>query len=60
MVEPLAELSSSVTPACIWPGSMGMPKPIGVGTVHWFAPLLPPNRAGGSPALGSPVGGFTS
>lgn len=32
---------------------------IGVGTVHWFAPPLPPNRTGGSPASGSPVGGFT-
>jgi len=31
-----------------------------VGTVHWFAPPLPPNRACGFPAHGSPVGGFTS
>ena len=34
------------------------PSPIGVGTVHWLAPPLPPNRTGGSPASGSPVDGF--
>ena len=34
--------------------------PIGVGKAHWFEPPLPPNRTGGSPAYGSPVGGFTS
>ena len=33
---------------------------IGVGTPHWFAAPLPPNRTGGSPASGSPVGGLTS
>jgi hypothetical protein len=33
---------------------------IGVGTAHWFVPPLPPNRAGGSPAHGSPLGGLTS
>jgi hypothetical protein len=33
---------------------------IGVGTAHWFEPLPPPNRAGGFPAHGSPVSGFTS
>ena len=33
---------------------------IEVGTEHWFAPLPPPNRTGGSPASGSPVDGFTS
>jgi hypothetical protein len=33
---------------------------IGVGKAHWFEPPLPPNRAGGSPAHGSPVGGLTS
>ena len=32
---------------------------IGVGKVHWFEPPLPPNRTGGSPASGSPVGGIT-
>ena len=31
---------------------------IGVGTAHWLAPPLPPNRTGGFPASGSPVGGF--
>lgn len=36
------------------------PRPaIGVGTTHWIALPLPPNRAGGSPAPGSPVDGFT-
>jgi len=34
--------------------------PIGVGTIHWFVSLLPPNRTCGSLASGSPVGGFTS
>ncbi|MFH1708226.1 MAG: hypothetical protein ABIF71_09955, partial [Planctomycetota bacterium] len=29
---------------------------IGVGTAHWLAPPLPPNRTGGFPASGSPVG----
>ncbi|MGO9019362.1 MAG: hypothetical protein ACLQVJ_13540, partial [Syntrophobacteraceae bacterium] len=33
---------------------------IGVGTTHWIASPLPPNRTGGSPASGSPVDGFTS
>src|SRR3989339_1565730 len=33
---------------------------IGVGTTHWIASPLPPNRTGGFPASGSPVGGFTS
>src|SRR6478609_7860233 len=33
---------------------------IGVGRTHWFASLPPPNRTGGSPASGSPVGGLTS
>ena len=28
---------------------------IGVGTTHWIAPPLPPNRTCGSPASGSPV-----
>jgi hypothetical protein len=32
---------------------------IGVGTAHWVAPPLPPNRTGGFPASGSPVGGVT-
>ena len=32
---------------------------IGVEVAHWFAPPLPPNRTCGSPASGSPVGGFT-
>jgi len=36
------------------------PTLIGVGTIHWFASPLPPNRTGGFPASGSPVGGFTS
>ena len=36
------------------------PFPIGVGTIHWFESPLPPNRTGGFPASGSPVGGFTS
>jgi hypothetical protein len=31
---------------------------IEVGTGHWFAPLPPPNRTGGSPASGSPVSGL--
>ncbi len=30
-------------------------KSIGVGTAHWVAPLLPPNRTCSSPAYGSPV-----
>src|SRR5271157_4439639 len=34
--------------------------PIGVGRADWFRSPLPPNRTGGSPASGSPVGGFTS
>src|SRR5262245_39433405 len=34
--------------------------PIGVGRTDWFRLPLPPNRIGGSPASGSPVGGFTS
>src|SRR5271157_245704 len=36
---------------------------IGVGRTDWCRPLPPPNRAGGSPAHGSPVSGlacFTS
>ena len=32
---------------------------IGVGRADWFRPLPPPNRAGGSPAHGSPVSGVT-
>ncbi len=32
--------------------------PIGVGRTDWFRPLPPPNRAGGSPAHGSPVSGL--
>src|SRR6476620_3351447 len=31
---------------------------IGVGTAHWVAPPLPPNRTCRSPASGSPVGGL--
>ena len=31
------------------------PSRIGVGTTHWIAPPLPPNRTCGSPASGSPV-----
>ena len=30
------------------------------GRIDWFRSLLPPNRTGGSPAHGSPVGGLTS
>ena len=30
-------------------------RTIGVGTTHWIAPPLPPNRSCGSPANGSPV-----
>ena len=41
-------------------GLSKLDEPIGVGTAHWLAPPLPPNRTGGSPASGSPVGGFTS
>ena len=33
---------------------------IGVGRPDWVRAPLPPNRAGGSPAHGSPVDGFTS
>ena len=33
---------------------------IGVGRADWLRLPLPPNRTGGSPAYGSPVGGFTS
>jgi len=33
---------------------------IGVGRTDWFRPLPPPNRTGGFPAYGSPIGGFTS
>jgi len=33
---------------------------IGVGRTDWFQSLPPPNRACGSPAHGSPVGGLTS
>ena len=33
---------------------------IGVGKTHWIGSPLPPNRTGGSPAYGSPVGGLTS
>ena len=33
---------------------------IGVGRTGWSRSLLPPNRTGGFPASGSPVGGFTS
>ena len=29
---------------------------IGVGMEHWLAPPLPPNRTGGFPASGSPIG----
>ena len=36
------------------------PRPIGVGRPDWVRAPLPPNRAGGSPAHGSPVDGFTS
>src|SRR6266508_2425065 len=32
---------------------------IGVGRADWFRLPLPPNRTGGSPASGSPVGGLT-
>jgi putative ATP-dependent endonuclease of OLD family len=32
---------------------------IGVGRANWIWPLPPPNRTGGSPAYGSPVGGVT-
>jgi hypothetical protein len=32
---------------------------IGVGSADWFRCPLPPNRTGGSPASGSPVGGLT-
>jgi hypothetical protein len=32
---------------------------IGVGSIDWFRRPLPPNRTCGSPASGSPVGGFT-
>lgn len=35
-------------------------QPIGVGRADWFRLPLPPNRTGGFPASGSPVGGFTS
>jgi hypothetical protein len=38
----------------------GDPPPIGVGRPDWVRAPLPPNRAGGSPAHGSPVDGFTS
>jgi hypothetical protein len=31
---------------------------IGVGRTEWSRSPLPPNRTGGSPASGSPVGGF--
>jgi len=34
-------------------------EPIGVGRDDWFRLPLPPNRTGGSPASGSPVGGLT-
>ena len=33
---------------------------IGVGRAEWSRSPLPPNRTGGSPASGSPVGGLTS
>ena len=33
----------------------GFASRIGVGTTHWIAPPLPPNRTCGSPASGSPV-----
>ena len=33
---------------------------IGVGRTEWSRSPLPPNRTGGSPASGSPVGGLTS
>jgi hypothetical protein len=33
---------------------------IGVGRTDWLRSLPPPNRAGGSPAHGSPVDGLTS
>src|ERR1700692_4767664 len=33
---------------------------IGVGRTDWIRSPLPPNRTCGSPASGSPVGGFTS
>ena len=33
-------------------------RQIGVGTAHWLAPPLPPNRPCGSPANGSPVSSF--
>src|SRR5271156_4393901 len=40
-------------------GSMQLRSHIGVGRAG-SQPPLPPNRAGGSPAHGSPVGGLTS
>src|SRR6266404_7571816 len=47
------------TPAT--PPTYGAKTPaIGVGRDDWFRLPLPPNRTGGSPASGSPVGGFTS
>jgi hypothetical protein len=33
-------------------------KLIGVGMAHWVVPPLPPNRTGGFPASGSPVGEY--
>lgn len=33
---------------------------VGAGTTHGFAPPLPPNRAGVTPASGCPLGDFTS
>ena len=35
------------------------PLAIGVGRTNWLRSPLPPNRTGGSPASGSPVGGVT-
>ena len=43
-----------------YPWILPTKKWIGVGTTHWIAPPLPPNRTCGSPASGSPVGGVTS
>jgi hypothetical protein len=42
----------------LWFSSFAYLILIEVGTGHWFAPLPPPNRTGGSPASGSPVSGL--
>ena len=58
-LEALDECKESPAALGIQQGMLSRAKDcIGVGTVHWFAPPLPPNRTGGSPASGSPVGGF--